>query len=256
MNDLMIHVERIVRPVRARQSRKLRMRRELLAHLQAALEEDRAHAPDEPSALEQATRRLGEPAELTRELQQSVPLIERLLLARTPMKWSRWEKHAGKVFGLYDPATVAHQLILLGSGVLAVVIIWMFSPHIPPEARTRFFVDEFDHPGRAKTVITIVWAVQMIWFYFGMRFLTAAAAPAGRFHLLRVIGAGILVLLAQGLLMFLIATQIIGRSPTPAEMAQSLGITLPLLGIGILVGRGVAALRRPYDEWLTLDLSQ
>jgi len=25
--------------------------------------------------------------------------------------------------------------------------------------------------------------------------------------------------------------------------------------VGFLVGRGVAALRRPYDEWLTLELS-
>ena len=37
MKELMIHVERIVRPVIATQGRKLRMRMELLAHLQAAL---------------------------------------------------------------------------------------------------------------------------------------------------------------------------------------------------------------------------
>ena len=48
--DLMIYVERIVRPVRARQSRKLRMRRELLAHLEAALEEERCNRSDDAAA--------------------------------------------------------------------------------------------------------------------------------------------------------------------------------------------------------------
>jgi len=54
--------------------------------------------------------------------------------------------------------------------------------------------------------------------------------------------------------MILIITQIVRRSPTLPEMAQSLGVALLLLGAGILVGRGVAKLRRPYDEWLALDV--
>jgi len=256
MKDLMIHVERIVRPVRARQSRKLRMRRELLAHLQAALEQERAHSADDASALEQARQRLGEPAELTRELQRSVPLIERVLLARTPENWNGWEKRAGKRLGWYEPATLAHWLVLCGTGAVAVMIICLFAPHIPPEARTRFFVDGIDHPAHARTVLAVVWVVQVFWFYIGMRFLTAAAAPAGVFRLPRVIRRGTLVVAAQGLLMVLIITQIVRRSPTVAEMARTLGISLLLLGVTMFVGRGVAALRRPYDEWLTLDLTQ
>ena len=82
MNDMMTHVEKIVRPVRAIQSRKLRMRRELLTHLQSALGEELARGIEESTALELAKQRLGEPAELTLSLQKTVPWIERLLLAK------------------------------------------------------------------------------------------------------------------------------------------------------------------------------
>jgi hypothetical protein len=64
------------------------------------------------------------------------------------------------------------------------------------------------------------------------------------------------MLVTQGLSLVLILTQIARRSPTVTEMSQNLGVSLLLLGMGMLVGRGVAALSRPYDEWLALDLAQ
>ena len=82
MKELMIHVERIVRPLRASQPRKLRMRRELLAHLTAALEEERGRYPDEAGAMVAAKQRLGDPATLAQQLEQSVPRVERLLYTR------------------------------------------------------------------------------------------------------------------------------------------------------------------------------
>jgi hypothetical protein len=254
MKDLKIHVERIVRPVRARQSRKLRMRRELLSHLQAALAEETSRESDETTALENAKQRLGEPAELTRELQRSVPPIERVMQSRTPDKWNGWEKRSGRVLGLYDLAILGHWLILFGTGVIAVMLISMFSPHIPRQARITFLVDQIDHPGRARSVIVAACVIQMVWFYLGMRFLTLAAAPPARFRWWRVITKGMLTLVSQALLMMLIVTQIVRRSPTVTEMAQSLGISLILLGVALGVGRGVAVLREPYDEWLTLEL--
>jgi len=84
MKELKLHVERIVRPVRAFQGRKLQMRRELLAHLQSALEEERAGGADEAAAMERAKNRLGEPSELTAKLRESVPALERVLLSDFP----------------------------------------------------------------------------------------------------------------------------------------------------------------------------
>jgi hypothetical protein len=87
MTELTQHVERVVQPVRASRSRKRRMRQELLTHLTAAYEEERARLGDDRLALGQALGRLGEPAELTRELQASVPRLERVLYARFGSTW-------------------------------------------------------------------------------------------------------------------------------------------------------------------------
>ena len=88
MKELMVHVERAVRPVRAEPARKLKMRRELLAHLTSIYEEERARRSDPAAARAEALRRFGEPAALTRELQDSVPALERIL--HTPIPALSW----------------------------------------------------------------------------------------------------------------------------------------------------------------------
>src|SRR5262249_39254712 len=80
MKELMGPVEGAVRPGHARPARKRGMRQELLAHLTSILEEERARGGDEQAALAEALRRFGDPADLTRDLQASVPLLERRLL--------------------------------------------------------------------------------------------------------------------------------------------------------------------------------
>jgi hypothetical protein len=82
MKDLKIHVEHTVRPVRASNLRKDRMREELLAHLTQIYQEEFARLGDESEAVAQARRRFGEPAEVTRALQASVPGWERILFTR------------------------------------------------------------------------------------------------------------------------------------------------------------------------------
>ena len=84
MNELMVHVERAVRPVRAGPARKLKMRQELLAHLSGIYDEELAHHGDPAAARAEALRRFGDPAALTGELQDSVPSAERVLHARVP----------------------------------------------------------------------------------------------------------------------------------------------------------------------------
>jgi hypothetical protein len=217
--------------------------------------EERGKSVDESAAVSRAIKRLGDPDELTRQLQGSVPFIERLLLARTPDKWNGWEKLAARRIYLYDPTTFMHWLILYGSGLIAILIIAMFSPRVPREFGARVFLAEIDHPVRSRIVLIAVWIAAMSWVFIGSRFLTMASVPKGAFRPSRLIRTGALVLVMQAFWMLLVVTQILRRSPTVAEMAQSLGVSLLLLGIVTLVGRRVAALRRPYDEWLTLDLA-
>jgi hypothetical protein len=89
MKELMVAVERVVRPMRADPRRKMKMRQELLAHLTNAYEEGKARLGNESLALEEAVRRFGNPTELTRELQASVPFFERVLFTHVAgTKWA------------------------------------------------------------------------------------------------------------------------------------------------------------------------
>jgi hypothetical protein len=79
LNQLKILVERTVRPVRASISHKVKMREELLAHVSAVIEEEAAGLDNEQAALERTAQRFGNPAELTGQLQASVPTSDFLL---------------------------------------------------------------------------------------------------------------------------------------------------------------------------------
>jgi hypothetical protein len=112
MKELMVPVERAVRAVHASAARKRRMRQELLAHLTAIFEEERARGGDEQLALAQAVRRFGDPADLTRDLQASVPRLERWLLGllhRRPGERGLW--HALRLAALFAAAVFGAHLL-------------------------------------------------------------------------------------------------------------------------------------------------
>jgi hypothetical protein len=73
LTQLQIIVERAVRPVRASTARKRKMRQELLAHVVGVFEEESAKLSDERAAVERTALRFGNPAEVTSQLQESVP---------------------------------------------------------------------------------------------------------------------------------------------------------------------------------------
>jgi hypothetical protein len=85
LTQLKIIVERTVRTVRASASRKRKMREELLAHVSGVFEAEAARFSDDRAALERTALRFGNPAEVTGQLQESVPAgdgIVRLLEGR------------------------------------------------------------------------------------------------------------------------------------------------------------------------------
>lgn len=73
LTQLKVLVERAVRPVEVSNYRKQKMREELLAHVTAVFEEEAAHLGDDRLAVERTAQRFGNPAELTGQLQDSVP---------------------------------------------------------------------------------------------------------------------------------------------------------------------------------------
>lgn len=78
MSEFMVLVERAVRPVAAGPKWKLRMREELLAHLDGVYQEELARLGDGTAARAEAVRRFGDPAALTADLQRSVSFRDRL----------------------------------------------------------------------------------------------------------------------------------------------------------------------------------
>jgi hypothetical protein len=78
LTQLKILVERAVRPVRASTPCKRKMREELLAHVLAVFEEEMTKLGDERTALERTGQRFGNAAELTGQLQASVPTSDAL----------------------------------------------------------------------------------------------------------------------------------------------------------------------------------
>ncbi len=85
MIELRRQIECVVRPIRASQWRKDRMREELLAHLSALYDEELAASTgDEAAALAAAKARFGAPATLSSELQSTVPVVERWAFMNLP----------------------------------------------------------------------------------------------------------------------------------------------------------------------------
>ena len=112
-------VERAVRPLQATTIRKRKIRDELLAHLTAIYDEELTRLDDPSLALTAAAKRFGDPAELTPELQGSVPRRECL------------ENRIETWFGWHAPETatrwmlrMAMQLgcLMLGMCLLVLVV--------------------------------------------------------------------------------------------------------------------------------------
>ena len=93
---LKIVVERAVRPVKASLPWKMKVREELIAHLTAVYEDELLRGGDETAASIMSVKRFGDPDEISRTLQKSLPASERfasfmdaLLEPRSGESWIR-----------------------------------------------------------------------------------------------------------------------------------------------------------------------
>lgn len=79
IQELMIPVEKIVRPIQAPMMQKMRMRSELYSHLHALVEEETARQVTAELALDAALKRFGDLKEIQSQLQSTVPKWNRLI---------------------------------------------------------------------------------------------------------------------------------------------------------------------------------
>jgi hypothetical protein len=119
--QLKIMVERAVRPVLASSSRKRKIREELLAHVTAVFEEEKAKLGQDQAALDRTAQRFGGASELTRQLQESVPRVD---------AWDRFGDDLGgpaNESALGRAARFGLLSTLLGS-ILALIVLFLVWP--------------------------------------------------------------------------------------------------------------------------------
>jgi hypothetical protein len=117
LTQLKILVERAVRPVRASISRKRKMREELLAHVSAVFEEE-AKQSDEAAALTRTRERFGSPAQLSQQLQATVPASDAPFyfvesITGCPSHESVWRRAARYAFTVAVASTFCLTILML-----------------------------------------------------------------------------------------------------------------------------------------------
>lgn len=123
MKALRREVERVVAPLRANPWRKNRIREELLAHLTALYEDEAARNAGPSQSLAAALARFGEPADLTRNLQATVPLAERVLCYRFPgSTWKDRRPEETAIAHIFRTARYATACIAISNLVLIGVV--------------------------------------------------------------------------------------------------------------------------------------
>lgn len=217
MKELMIHVERIVRPLRGDVS-KLRMRRELLAHLQAAYDQERGAGRSHEEAVAEAKRRLGDPAALAAELQASMPWYE--TIGTTP--FPRWVSVICWTAALVVPLVVGALIVL---------------PAVP-------------FPARALCVAGIL----VMELCFPLWFVCVAPFFTNRIRWPRVIIAGLAALscqlLSHAMLAYSLSFQI-----DPRELASSLLAELVVPAFCIIPPVMQRLANRSLKPWLDLQIA-
>ena len=236
LTGLKIIVERAVRPVRASIGRKRKMREELLAHVVGVFEEESAKLGDERDAVERTALRFGNPAEVTSQLQESVPAgdtIRRFFEGR-PGEATLWV--------LIRVACVASVAVLVG--VIAALLAAGWVTALPREAMIIFGYASFAVPAD----------------FFGVAFLTdwiekGLYDPAG------VSRRRVALSAAGSLLLFMllfVAGEVWSDWPTAWDhlgLVQHAGI-LAACSVGLAWGLAqlFAERRRYHEEWGRLPI--
>ena len=228
LTQLKTLVERAVRGVEASAPRKRKMREELLAHVSAVYEEEAAKPGEEHLALERTQQRFGDPAELTSQLQASVPARDR---------WARF---------------LEHVFVGAGMSTLRLALRYALFTLVPGAVLlTAFFIQ-----GRmAEWPIVVAWAVlafASVFLLDGMR--DALFGPKGRSWPKAALVGAASCFLIPGVTFALCLT-------FSGDWGSSLTAVLPLLPVALLTPAALiipacafAADARAQQEWASLQI--
>lgn len=248
--ELMKVVERAVRPVRASKSVKLRMRQELLAHVTALFEEERARSGDDATAFEEARRRFGDPTELSQELDRSVGFWGRWAWGEERIvdgmdRWLGYREDRSLAWHVGRAATTS-----IATGVLVVGLIMLLSLVIPDREMT----------GRQATALLPVLA-----YFVAMNFVLNLASlgivsdffdlerPRWRRALLHSAGC----VAAMTILFYAMNFAILDDVRPMIPQLPLILFVHALIPIGLIFAiRSAENESRPYREWRRLRLDE
>jgi hypothetical protein len=242
LTQLKIIVEHAVRPVRASQSRKQKMRLELLAHVSAVFEEQYAQLNDEASARQCTEQRFGNPAELTEQLQSSIPMRDRVVgfldeLFSFPPHESTLRR------AIRHGMVVCLMALAAGSGALLgalLLVARVRQPHVFAVAATGVLA------------LAVVGSVLMV---LGHAMCAALYAESGRSR-----GRALLIAAASGFLVPLVTFVLclVWSGHAWSSLVDALWLLPPaalLTPIAVmLIARGLDAEIRAYQEWAELPI--
>jgi hypothetical protein len=235
LTRLKIIVERAVRPVQASTARKRKMREELLAHVVGVFEEEVARLGDDRAAVERTALRFGNPAEVTSQLQESVP-------ARDAIR-RLWEGRPE------EPARRAAFRIAWVTEALALVIF----------AGALFAGGGVSAWPQDALILGVEAVLALPAYLFGLTFLTdwmekALHGPAGRSRVkVTLIGVG------SWLYMMLWVAVLPWRTgPADWDYLTAILVAAWLAPIGCLfpyaLAQSAAERRRSHQEWARLPI--
>lgn len=143
MKRLKVQVERAVRPVRASESRKDRIREELYGHLWSLFEEEleqtaggiyNINTADEDSeiiqtAIDRALLNFGDPELITTELQETIPATEGILFTQLPTM-TRMEKASERWLRVREKETLPHWATRMSISLICInsFIVFFLNP--------------------------------------------------------------------------------------------------------------------------------
>jgi hypothetical protein len=241
LTRLKVIVERAVRPVRASTARKRKMREELLAHVVGVFEEE-AKLGDERAALARTQERFGQAAELTGQLQASVPPSD------------RFERSAENFLGGSGQSALrlAARFAAAGGVLVSVLLVIMILIHV-----LRGQGSEWLTVARVPSLLAPLWSAFIAFcgtlLIHGM--WQALYGPAGRSWLragLVAVAAWLLVPVSSFALCLAFM----------ADIQKSLWEVVPLLPYGVVAPVALVAVTylvrsefRDDREWTRLDIT-
>ncbi len=246
--QLRIFVEKIVRPLRAAEADKLKMREELFAHACQAYEDEHSRGADQAAAARQAMRRLGEIESTRADLQATVGWQSKYndwadRFVRRPVG-TPVLKHATRLAFRCAVVFAVYMLLIL------LPVKWYELSQWSPNGRLTLWMVAALH----------LWFVAMM--FFGTLFGAVGGKLAERYYRQRgdYIKALMLVLLASATIGLLGWGFTIAASFDLEAGNQVLRMWLPFtvpLAFGVLILPYLdVCQRRPLQAWLALELPE